>query len=555
MQDINFRDQHHLSLYKNLWHADHIILGKRLGFDHEINGDNLTMVVDLRTCSRKALMEFLKASFHDVVHSNTYSVYRKELYRALKERYDAIRSTFYNECITRNPYHAKLRPYQVDDLCAMAYKRYNLLSWSMGLGKTLGSVSLSRALNIRRTIIVCPASVKWSIFRDLTENWGYNPMYFTVLDAQKRSCLTAFQERFVIVNYDVIGKYMDYLCGSEAGHIILDECHKVKEVSTTRFKMVEKLIRAHNGVRVTMMSGTPIRNRPNDLFALLRLAEHPLGENHAAFLREFTRSKSNNGRVTVTGGKNLDRLFSSLSNFLIRRTKEECLKDLPDKVIQKYIIKSDEYLEEYNKIIEEMMQVDNTGPTLNGSIHSLNRLVSMAKLNASPGIINLIDSITEGGQKVVVFSFYKSVIEKLQEHYKGQCAVIHGGVNVSKRDEAITRFKNDESCMVFIGQTDAAGEGIDLTVSSQAIFCDIPFTSTQLDQALSRVHRSRQKSCVNVYYCMAEDSIDDMLFELVAGKAKDISEAIDRDKPTLDYDNIGQQLFNKLISNYKRTHA
>lgn len=413
---------------------------------------------------------------------------------------------------------------------------------------TLTSVTLTRALSIPITYIICPVSIKWSFFRDLTENWGYNPMYFTMLDSKKSKRIYAFQERFVIINYDILPKFMDYLLSRSCGHIILDECHRIKNCSSLRFKQIEKLIKGQPNARVTFMSGTPIRNRVNDIFAPLKLSGHYLGGNYQSFLREFTHSAFNKHtkQVMVKGGKNMDRLFIAMSNFIIRRTKNEVLKELPEKTITKYIIKDAEYIEEYNKIIDEMMMNENSSG-LSGSMHSLNRLVSMAKIRTSPGIFDLIDEITATGEKVVIFSFYKDCIEAIEERYRGRAVFIHGGVASSRRDAIIQKFKHDETCDIFIGQTDAAGEGIDLTCASHCIICDFPFTPPQLEQAESRLHRSRQKNAVNVYYCMAEGSIDEDLFEMIAEKACDISAVIDKDKTTFDYTNIEEELFKKLI--------
>lgn len=560
--NIKFLDENILSLHKPLWHPEHLLLANRLCFDEQPDPSGIYILIDLRTCARKALMEFLKAAFHDVVTADIYSDYRTELYRQVKERYDAIRLDFYQTCITKATYHLRLRPYQLDGLVQMAHKKTSLLAYEMGTGKTISSISLSVALQIRRTIIICPASVKWSFFEDLTGEWGFNPLYFTILDSEKRKCTTAFQERFVIVNYDIVEKFMPYLLSTEAGHIIIDECHKIKEVSTKRYKSVEKLIHSQPNARVTMMTGTPIANRPNDVFALFRLANLPLGQNQAAFLREFTKSKVNRGKIQVTGGLGMDKLNVALSNFMIRKTKKECLKDMPALTITKHIIRDEEYKDEYNRIIEEMMNPENQGgATLNGSMHSLNRLMAMAKLRAAPGIIDLIDDLIEAGEKIVVFSFYKNVLTSLEDHYKEKCAVVHGGVSTSNRHKAVERFMKDEECSVFIGQTDAAGVGINglQYASSYIVVCDIPFTPTQLDQALSRLHRGGQDSPVTAYIAMVEgdadnESIDQILFQLVANKAADISIAIDGGNPSVDYGNIGEELFNKLVTNYKKTH-
>lgn len=550
MKDIRFRDAFAIIFFKPLWLPDEIFLARCL--EYEIAGKEI--IVDLRTATRKSVYEFMKIAFPQRMTAPIAADYRKELFAQLKTRYDNIHDDFKNTLLKKVPYSDILRWYQTDALLNSAYKRFTFWALDMGLGKSISAFTVSYMLQVPRTIIVCPAAVKWSLFRDMTENWGYNPLYFTILDAQKNRSMVSMNERFVIINYDILPKYMDYLTKEKVGHIVLDEVHRCKSIATRRFKNVHHLIEAHPSARVTMLSGTPIRNRVNDLFAPLKLAGHPLGKNYAYFLREFTTGTKVSGREVIKGAKNLNRLFVMLSNFIIRRTKEECLKDLPDLVINKYIIRDAEYLEEYNKIIEEMINGEHGDSTLNGSLASLNILVSKAKIRAKPGIMNLIDEIIDQGRKVVVFSGYNAPLTMLQEHYKEKCVRIDGSVNSSKRDGIITAFKNDDSIPIFLGQIDAAGEGIDLTVASDVIICDFPFTPSQLDQALSRCHRSRQKNSVNAYYCIAEGSIDEMLFKLISGKATDITAAIDRDKPTLSYEDIGTKLFNELITNYKKTH-
>lgn len=549
MTDIKFSDRYTLSLTKNTWTEKEIFLAKCLNF----NINNLVIEVDLKTTAIKALVEFLKYAFQHIMTEDNYSVYKKELATNIKERYDELKSDFEKTCLSKVPYANRLRPVQVQSLFEMAYKRFNLLSFFMGGGKTITSATVSYMMQVKTTLVVCPVSAKWSIFRDLTEKWGYNPLYFTILDTKSSKTIQAFRERFVLVNYDILDKHMDYILNLEVGHIIFDEFHHAKNINTGKFKNCKTIVDKFSSARVTMLTGTPIRNRVNDLFSPFKISGNILGDNYQGFLKTFTNSAFNKKTMQnrVMGGKNLDFLSMAISNLMIRKTASEMQLGLPKKKITKYIIKDAEYKEEYNKIIDEMM-LGESNMSLNGSLHSLNRLVSMAKINCSPGIFDLIDDILSQGDKVAVYSFYKECIFAIEERYKGRSVAIHGGIPSTKRDSLQHRFHNDPECTVFIGQHIAAGEIIDLTCAHNLIVCDIPMTPSELDQVYSRIHRPPQKLDVHVYLPIAEDSIDEDLYKLIAGKSVDINTTIDNgDKTVVNYKNIDEELFKKLIKKRK----
>ena len=546
MKEITFKDRCTLSLSKHIWGEKEVYLARCLNFDVAGNIIN----IDLRTTAIKALVEFLKYSFVDMMTTDHYAVYRKELSTEIKVRYDELRADFDNTYLSFIPYAPRLRKVQGESLFEMIPKQANLLSYFMGGGKSLTSATISRMKRVNCTLVICPLSAKWSIFRDLTENWGFNQLCFTILDAnRKKNVIAMGGARFFMLNYSILPKYMDDVLKLNIGHIICDEVHHAKNPQSARFKNVQKIVDHFHNAKLTMLSGTPMVNRANDLFAPLKLAKHPMGDNYQTFLNEFTNSAFNKKTMqnTVKGGKNLDYLSIALSNFMIRKTAEDMQLGLPKKIITKYIIKDAEYKEDYNKIIDEMMMGEST-MSLNGSLHSLNRLVSLAKIRCSPGIFDLIDEIIAQGDKVAVYSFYKECIFAIEERYRDKCVSIHGGIPATKRDALQQRFHKDPNCLVFIGQHIAAGEIVDLTCAHNLIVCDIPMTSSLLNQILARIHRPPQKLDVHIYLPMAEDSIDQDLYKLIAGKAIDINAVIDRgDKSVVNYKNIEEELFKKLI--------
>jgi superfamily II DNA or RNA helicase len=407
---------------------------------------------------------------------------------------------------------------------------------------TISAATISRLHSIPRTLIICPAAVKWNWYRDL-KGWGYNELYFTIYDASKKRTRKAMLERFVIINFDIVGKYMDEINkGGHIGHFIIDECHQIKSTSAIRSKNIAKIVGMHENTRISLLSGTPIKNRVDDVFNYLKLTNHPLGVNYKKFTDENTIKTNSRGGERVTGGRNLEDLYRKMMNFMIRKTKEECL-DLPGKIFLSYRFELDDYRDEYNKIIEELSQQKEIS-ALTGNLHSLNIITSKAKIK---GIIELANDIIESGKKVVIFGSYKEPLNMLEQYYRDKCVKIDGSVPSYERDTRIQKFINDEHCTVFLGNMQAAGVGINLTNSSDMIFLNFPLTPAELYQATDRQHRIGQSKVVNIHYTFCEESIDEYIYDIILDKEKDINTLIDRGKDVVLRENMTELLMKKLL--------
>ena len=548
---IQITGPYELTFEKTFWDQNEMDTALCMGMTITEGTEKAVKIVcNIAATEKRALFEFLQGSFKTVMVAPDYKPFRDSLFAHLTKSYQSLFDGFLANYLIRNGTHAgypkKLYHHQLESVLFSCYHKHSLLALEQGLGKTISAATVSKVMGIKKTLIICPAVVKWNWFRELTQEWGYNVLYFSLLDASQRKTIKAqFFERFIIINYDILGKYMPYIEAAGIGHIILDECQMVKS-QTQRTKAVERIVKHYPDAKITMLSGTPVKNRVNDMFSYLRLAGHPLGKNRSAFLRTYTHFGKGRGGERITGGKNLPDLYRKISNFVFRRTKEECL-DLPEKIITKYFFQLDDYKAEYDKVLREMI-ANNQDTNIHSSLHSLNIVVSKSKLK---GIIELIDGLLEQDKKVVVFGGYKEPLDILQKHYGDRCVKIDGSVAAQKRDDLIQRFKNNENCTVFLGNMIAAGVGINLTNASDVIFLNFPFTPADLEQAVDRLHRIGQKSCVNVYYTICEDSIDTYIYDIIADKRGDINELIDRGKGAVSYENIPGKLFSKLIEDFK----
>lgn len=534
-----------------------LAMKKRLFSEHEINLanclnlevdiENMVVYADLPIVAKQALFEFIKEAFRAFSHNLDNEQYRNTFYSELTSKYDEIYSESYDFLRGKLPYWDKLFEHQKHGLGTILYKQHNFLSWSMRTGKTVVAASIARSLNIKRTLIICPATIKYAWFRQLTEDWGYNPLYFTIMDAAKSKTLKAFQERFLIINYDVLHKYADEILKEPIGLIIADEVHRCKDTGSRRHKALRKIIDGNPDARTIFLSGSPVRSRCNDFFAYLRLTHHPLGSSYTKFIREYTETTSGRYGLKVGRARNITDLWRKTSNYMIRRRAEDCI-DIPDVGIYKYRFELNDYKEEYLAIIKEMAKEKDVS-YLKSNITSLNRVNAKSKIK---GIIDVAEMIIEQDRKIIIFSGYTEPIDMLVAHFKDRCVFIDGRIPSTQRDPIIQRFWNDPNIVAFIGNRIACGEGLDMSNADDVLHTDLPFIPGELDQANARVLKHGKKRKISTHYFFTEESIDDHLFELIAEKAEDIDALVDRGKPRTDMTSIPEVLYSKIVENYRK---
>jgi SWI/SNF-related matrix-associated actin-dependent regulator 1 of chromatin subfamily A len=550
MSSIRAIDQYTLECTKT-WTEQDQFLASCL----DITAQDNKHYVDVRIVAKRALNHYLKQVFPHIMFSPDSVGYRAALFQNLKGMYDQVFNDFMLQHYPKANYSREMYMHQKETLAASIYRKYNLWALDMGTGKTLTGATLSKLTSARRTIIICPSLVKWNWFEDMTRFWGYNPLYWTILDSIKSKSMYAFKERFVVLNYEQVAKQMDYLLRDEINHIIIDEAHYLKNHNSGRSKAVKELNEKAGFPRITMMTGTPVTNRINDMFNYLKMSKHPLGQNYEGFKRQYTVSASVRGGKII-GAKNIDDLKGKISNLMIRLRSEDCL-DLPALVIKNYYFESDELTDDYQKELDALKSKKERYDSLHGkekaqmgheirtNIHTLNRLVTTSKVNQ---IKTLIDHLVELGEKVVVFSGYKDPLTLLESKLGKSCVKIDGSVNPHKRQQLINKFKEKDSCTTFLGNMQAAGIGINLVNARHVIFMNFPFTPDQIEQAQKRLHRSGQKSTVNVYYTIAKETIDEHIYSIIADKAGDINTLIDGDHSgVVNYNNIAGELFKRLL--------
>lgn len=397
-----------------------------------------------------------------------------------------------------------------------------LIADEMGLGKTLQALGwISLHPELRPVVIVCPASVKLKWEREIKECMHRSAQVLSGTSPTK------IENDIVIINYDILGPWLDTLISIDPKVVVLDECHYVKNRRTKRASNVSVLT---SGRTVTGLSGTPVMNSPRESFNIIRTIDKNVFPNFRSFENMYCFDDDS-----------LLELHRKLINsVMIRRLKKDVLSELPDKVRGTVPIEVDHgSMQEYLAIEDEMDEIirdffrqgyDNyfdVPPKERGAVlKKLNEMRVKSGEIKLPGIVEWIEDFLECDGKLVVFAHHRKIVEEI--HRSFPCSVaFYGGTDMNKREKAVEAFQNDPSVRLFVGNINAAGIGIDLTAASNVAFAELPWTPAHLVQAEDRCHRIGQKKSVNVFYLLASGTIDDRMMEILDKKQRIVDAVLD----------------------------
>ncbi len=410
----------------------------------------------------------------------------------------------------------------------------------MGLGKTIQTIGvINNNENIKKVLIVCPKIVKSNWYNEL-KNWLVRDMSISIINGKGNN----FDSDILIINYDLLQKHIEKLMEYKYDLLVLDEAHYIKNEKSIRSKMVFELKK--NSKKKILLSGTPILNRPAEIYNLLRFLDNPLVKDKFYFLKRYANAyyrdvyvRGGNIRriLDVSGASNLEELGEKLrTSCMIRRKKEDVLKELPDKIKQLIEITAEgelkNLIERENKLLEELTNVKNLYELDDEMVDEVfNEILSkmrvgekvsfteMSSIRKEIGIqkvdysIEFIEDVMENVDKAVVYFHHREVGEKLYENLKNYNPVlVLGGDN--KSDEKINKFKSDSSCRLFLGSIKACGVGLNLTEANTVIFVETSWTPADVEQAIDRVYRMGQKNSVNVYFLVVNNSFDVYLYKV-----------------------------------------
>lgn len=426
----------------------------------------------------------------------------------------------------------QLKEFQKTGVQFMTSRRTALLADDMGLGKTVQAAAVIKKLDSKKTLVLTLASLKINWVRELKEWVGENLKYQIVFKIADKIDPEA---DIIVCNYDLIihKEIKKQLAQFQYDIIILDEAHCLANKDTQRTKAIYgKYGLVLNSKRVYALTGTPIKNRPKEFYTMLRVLAPeciaPYTDYESYATRYCGGYYDSYGVLNDKGASNVEELAERIKPFMLRRTKQEVLPELPP-LIEKVI--DFEITPEIQAVLNEEQglyeDINEYNPNSELGVQAkIRRLLGLAKV---PQIINYAKDVLETEQKIVIFAFHRDVINEIRTQLKGYgVRVIMGGLGAKLRQMEIDLFVKDPNSRIFIGQYTAAGFGVDglQKVASNVIHAEIDWVPGNMDQARDRLYRIGQENPVIAHYLILRDTLENDMYNSVLNKKHVINKLI-----------------------------
>jgi len=456
-----------------------------------------------------------------------------------------------------------LMPFQIDGVKRMeAANARAILADMQGLGKTVQALALLKLhqAELLPAIIIPPSTVKLQWFWEIDRWLGQKGFLTQVISSGKEFCAPGFN--IYIVTYDMAkNEEMFRFVKDDIKTVILDECQRIKNHLSDRAKAVQKLCK--DVPHIIPMSGTPIKNHAGEYFTVLNLVRPRQFPHYAKFLDSYCDHYDNGWGGKVGGLKNPQKFNDDTKDFIIRRTKDEVLKDLPEfsrrfshveldgKVKKIYI--------ELLKELDDILYADDITESERGAakIVIMTKMRHITGLSKVPAVAEFVQEFIEStDRKITIFTHHQDVMELLNaeiiELTKIKPLLMKGSLSSDDRHKLTMKFKDDNASRILIASTLAAGEGLNLQFCSDAVMMERQWNPANEEQAESRFHRYGQKNAVNVNYTLCSETIDEFFTELVEQKRAIVAGALDNKEIQWSENSLMSELAMILVTKGKK---
>ena len=436
----------------------------------------------------------------------------------------------------------KLFDYQKGGVEFLASRQTALLADEMGLGKTVQA--LVALPENAAALVVVPASVKLSWVREVA---AWRPDLTAVALSGRKSFRFPTPGEVVIVNYDILPAVKQegrkwvapgLPTPVEGTILVADEAHKVKSPKARRTRSLKIVVDAilNEGGRAWAMTGTPLLNRPPELWSVLGVfdLDRKAYRHFGAFKNIFGGQKGRWGIEWPTRPADEDEAIRGFRSVALRRQASDHL-DLPSlRESVKFVECDKKTLALCDKLQREIESngiglddaVDAAIASRNGvgfeELSAARAALATAKL---PALLDLASEYEEAGEPLIVFSAHRAAINTLSE--REGWARISGSEDADQRGEIVAQFQRGElrGVAITIG---AGAEGITLTRARTIIFLDRAWTPGINQQAAKRAHRIGQTRPVEIIDLVADHGIDERVHELLSAKSNLIASVIEK---------------------------
>lgn len=431
---------------------------------------------------------------------------------------------------------AELRPYQ---LCGYEWLRRlhaaglgACLADDMGLGKTLQALAVLRATVKAKTppsLIVMPRSL---LFNWQSEIAKFAPdLTLAVYHGQGRNLKKAKRQNLVLTTYGTVRADIEELQEVRFHYLVLDESQNTKNPGS----QVAQAVLLLKGKYRLALSGTPVENNLTELYSLFRF----LNPSMFGTLTDFNCDYN----VPISKGDDREAMLelrAKIAPFILRRTKEEVLTELPDKVEQVlYVDMSTEQAALYESRRRFYRDLIDNEVEENGLAKSqfmvLQAFTELRQLASTPEsrtegtvlsakrelVINELLEATANGHKCLVFASFLGALDSLSDDLN-EAGIEHLTMTGATRDREalVQRFQNDDSVCVFLMTLKTGGVGLNLTAADYVFIYDPWWNRAAETQAIDRTHRIGQKNRVFTYKLVTRKTIEEKMLLLQERKSE-----------------------------------
>jgi len=473
----------------------------------------------------------------------------EELVIKLEEKYENLKQfNQIKEIEASDSLKKILRPYQVSGYHWLNYlkeiKWGGILADDMGLGKTVQALSYLEYYKKQngklKTLVVCPTTLIYNWENEIekfTPSLTHHIHHGGLRTREKESLLN---QDITITTYGTLRSDIKMLMNIEFDYVILDESQAIKNPSSKVTKAA-CLLNAKNRL---CMSGTPLQNNTFDIFAQMNFLNPGMLGTMEFFRQEFAIP------IDKFGEKDRkEHLKKLLYPFILRRTKEQVAKDLPDK--QEVILFCEMENEQRsiydayrNDFRNQILGAIETQGIQKSQLTILQGLMKLRQICDSPAILNeqekfenhsikldeLARELSEdmGDHKALIFSQFLGMLALIRaklEELGIKYEYFDGSTAAPDREKAIQSFQNDNDVRVFLISLKAGGVGLNLTAADYVYIIDPWWNPAVEQQAIDRTHRIGQTKNIFAYRMICKDTIEDKILLLQEKKralAKDI---------------------------------
>ncbi len=460
----------------------------------------------------------------------------------------------------------ELLPYQTHGAIFASCRGRVVLADDMGLGKTVQALAatelLRRNKGIERVLVVAPASVKYQ--------WKTEIEKFTDLSAQvidgllpKRRAQYASPTFFTLTSYELVLKDVRDMHELKPDLIILDEAQRIRNWTTATARTIKQLKSRYAFV----LTGTPLENKLEELFSVVEFVD---GRRLGPAFRFLHEHKVEDEDGHLLGYKGLDQIKSQMAPILLRRTRPEVLKQLPERTDQIFRVpltpqQAEHYYEQSDILaalmrkwerqkwlseidqkrimccLQNMRMICNSTFLFDKETHHSPKLQEFREVMRELAI--------EENRKVVVFSEFERMTHLAGEELKTLgigFVSLHGGVPSRQRGALMEKFKNDPECKVFLS-TDAGGVGLNLQSASVVVNFEPPWNPARLEQRIGRVHRMGQSRPVHVIHMLTTQSIEERVWETMKLKKSLFAGVFDSTTGEVDFSKLRKKSMMQVV--------